>query len=63
MVDFKARVGKIEGELETFCHPERKEEFQKQSEQVCHTSQSGNTFQLPKLEQFRNKMSNAVLAL
>lgn len=63
MVDFKAKVGKIEGELETFCHPERKEEFQKQKEQGMSHKSIWNTFQLPKLEQFRNKMSNAVLDL
>ena len=39
MVDFKAKVGKIEGELETFCHPERKEVFKKQKEQgMSHKS-------------------------
>ena len=33
IVDFKARVGKTEGELGTFCPPERKEVFKKQKEQ------------------------------
>ena len=39
MVDFKAKVGKIEGELGTFCHPERKEVFKKQKGQgMSHKS-------------------------
>lgn len=38
MVDFKARVGKIEGELETFVIQKEKKSSKNKRSRVCHTS-------------------------
>ena len=63
MADSGTGAEKFKMSLEHLIGPESKEVFKKQKEQGMSHKSIWNNFQLPKLEQFRNKMNNAVLDL